>query len=92
MTRFLVAALLVLSLPITAVAQTDTLSTREKIADLRDQIISLRTVDPAETSFSDLMPLKHDIGDRRIVVLGEPTHGDGTAFQAKSRLVKFLHE
>lgn len=92
MTRFLVAALLVLSLPITAVAQTDPLSTREKIADLRDQIIPLRTVDPAETSFSDLMPLKHDIGDRRIVVLGEPTHGDGTAFQAKSRLVKFLHQ
>ena len=32
------------------------------------------------------------IGDARIVLLGEPSHGAGTAFAAKVRLVKLLHE
>jgi len=32
------------------------------------------------------------IGDARIVLLGEPSHGAGTAFAAKVRLVQLLHE
>ena len=32
------------------------------------------------------------IGDARIVMLGEPSHGAGTAFAAKVRLVQLLHE
>ena len=32
------------------------------------------------------------IGDARIVMLGEPSHGAGTAFAAKSRLVQLLHQ
>ncbi len=46
----------------------------------------------ADDDFSDLAPLAAAIGDARIVQLGETTHGDGAAFLAKVRLVKFLHQ
>ncbi|HEX8671094.1 MAG TPA: erythromycin esterase family protein [Longimicrobium sp.] len=44
------------------------------------------------SDFSDLEPLRAAIGSSRIVMLGEETHGDGTAFLAKARIVAFLHQ
>jgi erythromycin esterase len=52
----------------------------------------VRSIDFADDDFSDLEPLRRAIGSARIVLLGEQTHGDGTAFAAKSRVVRFLHE
>src|SRR3954468_24255944 len=54
--------------------------------------IRVRTTAPADENFSDLLPLAHAIGSARIVQLGEPSHGAGTAFAAKARLMKFLHQ
>lgn len=59
---------------------------------LRANTAVIRTVDPAEEDFTDLAPLKDAIGTSRVVMLGEQSHGDGTVFLAKSRLVKFLHQ
>lgn len=42
--------------------------------------------------FDDLAPLKEMLKAARIVQLGENTHGDGACFEAKARLVRFLHE
>lgn len=61
---------------------------------LSKNAIWVRSIDPnlARDDFADLKPLGARIGAARIVVLGEPSHGDGAAFLAKSRIVKFLHQ
>lgn len=48
--------------------------------------------DPADQSFSDLRPLKELWKDKRIVMLGEQSHGEGAVFKEKVRLIKFLHQ
>lgn len=40
----------------------------------------------------DFSALKKAIGNRRIVALGESTHGSGTFYHLKSELVKYLHK
>jgi erythromycin esterase len=59
---------------------------------LRDNALVVRTIDPSDDDFDDLMPLVDLIGDSRVVSLGDQTHGDGATFHAKCRLVRFLHE
>lgn len=53
---------------------------------------SIRTIDPADTDFSDLAPFGAAVSGAQVVVLGEQSHGDGAAFLAKTRLVAYLHE
>ena len=59
---------------------------------LAQRAMALRTIDPADEDFADLRPIGRAVGDARIVLLGEGTHGDGGTFLAKSRLIKFLHQ
>ena len=70
----------------------DRLDLEAKVEWLRVNVDPIRSVDPSDTDFSDLAPLKSAIGDSRIVMLGEQTHGDGTTFLAKTRLIQFLHQ
>ncbi len=59
---------------------------------LRKNAVPIRSIAPDDRSFFDLQPLKKILGDARVVLLGEPTHGDGAVFLAKTRLIQFLHE
>ncbi|RSK51084.1 erythromycin esterase family protein [Hymenobacter rigui] len=52
----------------------------------------VRSINPADTDFADLEFLRQEIGGARVVMLGEPTHGVGTATEAKIRLIRFLKE
>ena len=52
----------------------------------------ITSINPRDTDFEDLEAIGNAIGNRRIVLLGEASHGDGRAFLAKSRLIKYLHE
>lgn len=63
-----------------------------RLDDLRRRTHPVRTIEPADEDFTDLEGLASAVGDARIVQLGESTHGDGAAFSAKVRLVKFLHQ
>ena len=64
-----------------------------RVPDLLARSIEIRSIDPADDEdFSDLLPLKSLIGDARLVVLGEQSHGDGAVFYAKARVIKFLHQ
>jgi erythromycin esterase-like protein len=65
-----------------------------RIAGLAKDAVAIRSIDPsiADDDFGDLKPLMKAIGDARIVVLGEESHGDGATFLAKGRLIKFLHQ
>ena len=59
---------------------------------LNNAVSEIRSIDPEDTNYTDLAPLKKSIGSSRIVLLGEQEHGDGATYLAKSRLVKFLHQ
>ena len=50
------------------------------------------SVSPSVTDFSDLAGFRDAIGSSRVVLLGEQSHGDGTTFLAKTRLIQFLHQ
>lgn len=62
-----------------------------RVAQLREEAIALRSIEPGDTDFSDLEPLRSVLANKRIVILGEASHNDGATLLAKSRLVQFLH-
>lgn len=64
-----------------------------RAGELLQRAVVISSIDPEDDEdFSDLEPLKGLIGDSRLVVLGEQSHGDGAVFLAKARLIKFLHQ
>ncbi len=64
----------------------------ERVRWVAEHAAVVRSIDPADEDFSDLMPLVQAIGKARVVQLGEATHGDGATFLAKGRLIRFLHQ
>ncbi|GAA3923744.1 erythromycin esterase family protein [Hymenobacter algoricola] len=80
-TRLLTAGLLCASLA--APAQTTTAAL---------VVHPIRSISTADTSFADLEFLTREIGSARVVLLGEPSHGEGNVFEAKARLVRFLQQ
>jgi erythromycin esterase len=63
-----------------------------RLESFRDALIPVRSIGPTDTDFTDLEPLRERLADVRVLVLGEPSHGDGAAFEARARLIRFLHQ
>lgn len=59
---------------------------------LTSSLKEIKSISPDDTEFSDLQFLRETLKDVEIVALGEANHGDGTTYESKVRLVKFLHE
>jgi erythromycin esterase len=70
-----------------------TAQTSDTLQDwMASHAVAVRSIDAKDEDFSDLEPLMTAIGSSRVVQMGEPSHGAGSAFAAKVRIIKFLHE
>ena len=66
-------------------------SQNAKIDWLNKNTFPIKTLNDS-LDFSDLQFLKEILKNKEIVMLGEGTHGDGSTFEAKNRLIRFLHQ
>lgn len=81
----------ILSLLLTSILQSTVAQTKSNNpAPL--QYHSVRNINPTDSTFTDLEFLTKEIGDARVIFLGEPTHGEGNVSEAKARLIRFLHQ
>ncbi len=68
-------------------------SSSDNVAWLKKNAAPLRTISASDgDDFKDLEPFRAAIGKARVVQLGEICHGDGSTFEARGRLIRFLHE
>lgn len=86
------AAVLCLLTPAAADSPGEETDQGARIRWLKDNGIPIQTWETEKEDFSDLMPLVEKIGDARVVMLGEQSHGDGNVFLLKGRLIRFLHQ
>jgi len=59
---------------------------------LRENAMAIRSISPDDDDFSDLAFLREQLRGVRLVLLGESDHGNGADLEAKTRLVRFLHQ
>ena len=59
---------------------------------VKENTSEVKSVNPDSLDFTDLESIGNAIGNSKIVMLGEQDHGDATTFEAKTRLIKYLHE
>lgn len=55
------------------------------------KVFEFESLNGIDESYNDFEALKEILSNARIVLLGEQTHGDGATFDAKVKLIKFLH-
>ncbi|CAI8905191.1 erythromycin esterase family protein [Chryseobacterium sp. IT-36CA2] len=65
---------------------------QEFMNDIKRYKHPIKSISMDSKDNSDLKVLDAALKDNRIVMLGENTHYDGATMQAKSRLIKYLHE
>ena len=59
---------------------------------INKQLINLGEVSEKNEDYSNYSGLKDLLKDVEIVMLGEQSHGEGTTYETKIKLIKYLHE
>lgn len=70
----------------------DKVSESPHSTEIQDSIITVQSINFQFENDDDLKKIAQQIGQKRIVMLGEQSHGDGASFALKARLIKFLHK
>ena len=65
-------------------------ATDERVAWLAAHAEPIRSLD-FDADDADLAPVGRAVGSSRVVFLSEESHGDGATFQAKARIIRYLH-
>jgi hypothetical protein len=60
--------------------------------ELENKVVNNLRITPSDENYDDLEFLKEVLENKKIVLLGEQIHYDGTTLLAKTRLVKYLHD
>ena len=69
------------------------MSVRAQLSNyVKKETAEIRSVQLSDTDWTDLAAFAAAVKDKRVVMLGEQSHGDATTFAFKARLVRFLHE
>jgi erythromycin esterase len=66
--------------------------TNEDLSVPEELIQKIESIDPGYVSTTDIDFLQEEFKGVDIVMMGEQSHGDGSTFRAKTRLIKYLHE
>jgi erythromycin esterase len=69
-----------------------TYSQNEISTFVKSNAISIHSINPDSSDYSDFEDIGKAIGNARIVMLGEQDHGDAPTFLAKTKLIQYLHE
>lgn len=81
---------------ITGILTSETAISQDSIEDLSGivarNVHTIESIAPGTLSTADLNFLKEEFSGVDIVMLGEQSHGDGSTFLAKTRLIKYLHQ
>ncbi len=59
---------------------------------INSRLVDLHEVSNADENFVGFEQIKEAIGDAKIVMLGEQSHGDATTYDTKIKLIKYLHQ
>jgi erythromycin esterase len=89
--RYKLLLLILVLFVLVSTCQEQTGIKKQDLKWIRANAIPIKTADPIN-DHSDLMPIKQLIANRRIVALGESTHGTSEFFKMKHRITKFLAE
>ena len=59
---------------------------------ISSKLVNLHQVSYGNENFEGFDQIKQAIGDAEIVMLGEQSHGEGTTYETKIKLIKYLHQ